>query len=75
MENAMRVLKSVLFLAAIAPLALSACSSAPATTTTTADYASVSTKADQAMATAQEALDALWGALDAVHCEKQGAMN
>jgi pyrroloquinoline-quinone synthase len=26
---------------------------------------------DEIVATAQEALDALWGALDAVHCEKQ----
>src|SRR5579864_4636624 len=55
MENAMRNLKSVLFLAAAAPLALAACSSSPAATTTT-DYSAVSMKADQAMATAQEAL-------------------
>jgi hypothetical protein len=47
-------LRSVLYLAAVAPLALTACSSSPATTTT--DYSSVSTKADQAMATAQQAL-------------------
>jgi len=28
---------------------------------------------DEIVATAQEALEALWGALDAVHCEKQAA--
>jgi len=50
----MRNLRSVLFLAATAPLALAACSSSPAATTT--DYSAVSTKADQAMKTSQEAL-------------------
>jgi uncharacterized protein YcfL len=50
----MRSLRSVLFLAAVAPFALVACSSSPSTTTT--DYSSVNSKADQAMATAQQAL-------------------
>jgi pyrroloquinoline-quinone synthase len=30
---------------------------------------------DEIVATAQDALNALWGALDAVHCAKQGAKN
>jgi pyrroloquinoline-quinone synthase len=30
---------------------------------------------DEIVATAREALNALWGALDAVHCSKQGAKN
>ena len=30
---------------------------------------------DEILATAQEALNALWGALDAVHCKKQATLN
>jgi pyrroloquinoline-quinone synthase len=30
---------------------------------------------EEILATAQEALNALWGALDAVHCKKQAALN
>jgi hypothetical protein len=55
MENAMPSLRSVLFLAAVTPFALAACSSTPSTTTTS-DYSSVSAKADRAMATSQQAL-------------------
>jgi hypothetical protein len=54
----MLTLRSVLFIAAVTPLALAACSSAPSSSATTTDYSAVSDKADQAMATAQQALRA-----------------
>jgi hypothetical protein len=57
-----------------APLALSACSDRPVTTTT--DYSSISTRTDQALATAQQALaTAQQAEIDAKATQQQASVS